>query len=65
MDVHEPIELSFGMFGVVGLGIGVLDGGRPAAREEVVSWGFNPHSFHWVSMAYLLNRNLLDSCVKS
>jgi len=37
VEVHEPINLSFGMVSGVGPGIDVLDGGPRALREGVVS----------------------------
>jgi len=40
VEVHEPIELSFGVVSVVGPGTGVLDGGRRAARERDGFMGF-------------------------
>jgi len=49
---------------VVGLGIGVLDGGQRAAREV----GFREvlESFLPISLdGTLLSKNVLDSCVKS
>jgi len=45
----------------VGRGMGVLDRGPRAPRGRVISWGFSPHWFHRVSVAYLLNRNVFDS----
>jgi len=44
VKVREPIELSFGV--VSGVGIGVLDWGRHAARGRAVSWGFSPIGFN-------------------
>jgi len=53
VEVHESIELSFGVVSVVSPGIGVLDGSRHAARgrgEGELLGGFEkffPHSFQW------------------
>jgi len=58
--VCEPIELLFQVVSVVGPGIGVLDGGRRAAREGVLG-SFLPIGLNGA----LLSRNVLDLCVKS
>jgi len=63
VEVRKLIKLSFGVVIVVGLGIGVLDKGRRAARGRGF-WGFAeffPIRFNGA----LLSRNVLDSCVKS
>jgi len=64
VEVSEPIELSFVVVSGVSPGIGVFDDVN-MLQEEVVLWGFSPHWFQWVSVAYLLNRNVFDSCMKS
>ena len=45
VEVHELIELSFGVVSVVSPGIGVLDGGRHAARGGGAG-GFGDFSPH-------------------
>jgi len=41
-EVHEPIELSFGLVSGVGLGIRVLDGRPRAPREREVLGFYGP-----------------------
>jgi len=51
VEVYEPIELSFGVVNVVGLGIGVLDEDLCAACRRGEGLGgfgeFSPHLFEW------------------
>ena len=63
-EVHEPIELSFGVVSGVTPGIDVLDGGLRASRGRV-DFGVICPIGPVVSMAYLCNINVFDSCVKS
>jgi len=65
VEVHEPIELSFGVVSGGGPGICVLDGVDVLKGEERGGWevsqSFSPIHFSGT----LLSRNVLDSCVKS
>jgi len=54
----------FGMVSGVGRGMGVLDGGLRAPRAGAVSRGFSPICFSGMD-AYLFNRNVFVSCMKS
>jgi len=65
VEVRKVIELSYGMISGVGPGIDVLGGVDLLQGEWAVSWGFSRHWFQWVSVAYLLNRNVFDLCMKS
>jgi len=70
VEVHESIELSFGMVSQVSLGIRVLDGGPCVSGVHVSQWerGFQvfcPETGPLISMAYFLHRNIFDSYEKS
>jgi len=65
VEVHEPIEPSFGTVSVVGPGIGILHEIDMLQGEEgfweVSQSFFSPIRFN----GGLLNRSVLDLCVKS
>jgi len=52
VEVHEPIELSFGVVSVVSPGIGVFDEGRRVARGRRGSGGFAEFLPPFVSVAH-------------
>ena len=52
MEVHEPIELLFGVVSVVSPGIGALDGGQRAAMGRGGFGGFTEFVLPFVSVAH-------------
>jgi len=64
VEVHEPIELSFGMMSGVSPGIDVQNGGPHGSREWV---DFGVVCPHWPNgfNGLIFKRNVFGSCVKS
>ena len=61
VKMHEPIEMQFGVVRGVSRGMGVLVGANVPQGEEEVLGFFDSICLNGI----FLNKNVLDSCVKS